>query len=116
MKRKNNVDELIKKMAADNHKLRLELKDAREALTQVSVLTDQVLVATAEKYGTEVRDEESGDIIGYRLEIPKTLVMNALKDYEVKTEFNKDTDRYIYGAVKRIHVLQAAEQIPQQED
>ena len=115
MAKRANTDELIKKMAADNHKLRLELKEVHEALTQVALLTDQVLVATAEKYGTEVKDED-GEAIGFRLEIPKNLVMNALKDYEVKTEFNHDTDKYIFGAVKRINEIPEAEQVQQPQD
>lgn len=51
------------------HQLAQEVIKLRTASAQVGEIVDGILVQVAKRYGEEVKDEETGELIGYRLKI-----------------------------------------------
>ena len=69
--------------AKEAAKLRDELKTATEAAGQMAMSFDAALIQSALSCGEKIHDEESGDFIGWRLEIPKIKPRELKEKYKV---------------------------------
>lgn len=77
-----------------------ELGNAVNGLKEIGTLLDATMVQVAIQCGTKVTDEESGEVIGYRLELPRLSVAEILAQWEVRVEWRYDGGYYI-GAVPK---------------
>lgn len=94
-----------RKKVADQAKLenqlRGELHVVRRGVEETGKLVDATLAVTAVTYGETVRDEETGDILGYRLTIPPFSVAETLARYRVSARKDERTGDYIVGVMER---------------
>ena len=94
-----------RKKVADQEKMVQMLRKNLEAMhagsTEIQRGVDAILGQTALTYGVSARDEESGDELGYRLEIPMFSVDEVLARYEVRARRDTEKDLYIIGVVPR---------------
>ena len=105
IKRLENELGRYRKKVADQAKLenqlRGELHDARHGVEETGRLVDAVLAMTAVRYGETVRDEETGDIIGFRLTIPRFSAAETLARYRISARRDELTGEYIVGVMER---------------
>lgn len=94
-----------RKKVADQQKeifgLRKQLVAAIEGSSEAHKAVDAILAQAALKYGERARDEETGEELGWRLEIPVFSVSDTIDRYEVRTRRDDTTQEYIVGVMER---------------
>lgn len=65
---------------------------------------DAILAQTSVKYGEQVKDDETGDDIGYRLVVPIFSIDDTLGRFEVKARRDVVAGEYIVGVMERREV------------
>lgn len=83
------------------NQLRGELHAARRGAEETGRLVDAVLAVTAVQYGETVRDEETGDIIGFRLTLPPFRAAETLERYRISARKDEATGDYVVGVMER---------------
>ena len=81
-----------------------ELKKARETLQvadggidELRRTADGLLAQIAITYGKKVTDEETGEVLGWRLTIDKFSVADVLGKYTVAANYDPLRDKYVVG-------------------
>ena len=76
-------------------------RDAGAGLTGLSRSMDATLACVALKYGEVVKDEETSEVLGYRLELGKFDIEQTLAQYTVHTGWNEDKTGYTVGVMAK---------------
>ena len=87
----------VERQAAEIKQLKEKLAKHAVADRQLSYCLDEALAKTAVTYGTACHDEETGELLGYNLELPAKLE----RKYEVHTKV--EGDHYLIGALEEHH-------------
>ena len=93
-----------RKKVADDAKEKRELKEQLDAFqrgsNQVHKLVDALLVCMAQTYGVKVTDDETGEELGWRLELAQKPDTQLLQRYEVRTRASENGG-YTVGVLPR---------------
>lgn len=76
-------------------------ENAVEANMEMHKAVDAILARLAVKYGRKVKDEETGEVIGFRVTVPVFSVDDTLRQYEVRTRKNAAAGKYTVGVMER---------------
>lgn len=94
-----------RKKVADQNKLlqraKKDLETAEKGTLELNRVVDTLLTQMALTHGTPVQDEESGEKLGYRLELPLYSVAELHSRYEVRARVDKEKMMYIIGVAPR---------------
>lgn len=89
------------KKVADQAKeiARLQEREAElgRAITEISRQANAFRIRLALKYGVEVRQEESGDLLGWRLTLDKYDITETLNEFETKMSWDATGEGYTIG-------------------
>lgn len=78
---------------------REELQALCQANRELSCLMDNILIAIAVRYG-QARTQ-GGEVLGYRLTIPREHLLDGAKSYEVKARKDEKAGEFVIGVVRR---------------
>lgn len=81
--------------------LREKLCEVDKGSAELNKAMDAILAQTAFRYGERVKDEETGEELGWRLPLPMFSVAETLEQYEVRTRRDETTQEYIVGVMER---------------
>lgn len=94
-----------RKKVADQNKaigdLEKRLEGAAAANIEVHKAIDAILAQAAVRYGERVRDDETGEEVGWRMVVPVFSVDDTLGQYEVRTRKDEAAGEYIVGVMER---------------
>lgn len=94
-----------RKKVADQDRIIKGLEDMVETANagdrQMHMAVDAILAQAAVKYGAPVRDEESGEPLGYRLVLPAFSIEKTLNRFEVRARRDEEAAEYVIGAMER---------------
>lgn len=97
-----------RKKVADQEKvikgLEERAENAVEANREIHKAVDAILARLAVKYGERVKDEETGEVIGFRVSVPAFSVDETLGQYEVRTRKDETAGEYTVGVMERREV------------
>lgn len=100
----HEIGRYVKKIN-DQAKVIKDLEDILETATAANKeahrAVDAILAQTAVKYGEQVKDDETGDDIGYRLVVPIFSIDDTLGRLEVKARRDVEAGEYIVGVMER---------------
>lgn len=74
---------------------------AVKANVEANMAVDAILAQIAVKYGARVKDEETGEFIGFSVSVPVFSVDDTLRLYEVRTRKDEAAGEYIVGVMER---------------
>lgn len=99
---KNRITFLEKLIAKEREAREATEKRATEGIAQLSKASDAWLAAMIHKYGVKVKDEETGEVIGVRLQIDKDAIAHQLEAGEkvMVKENPRNKKTYLLGIVK----------------
>ena len=80
-------------------KLRAKVRQADAAGEELRRMLDAILIQTAISYGACEKDEETGDVLGWRLELPDVAVEDTLGKYTLKA--SKSEGKLTLGAFEK---------------
>lgn len=94
-----------RKKVADQEKSIRKLAEREENAVKASIeahmAVDAILARLAVKYGEPVKDEETGEVIGFRVSVPVFSVDDTLRQYEVRTRRDAAAGEYTVGVMER---------------
>ncbi len=82
----------VSRLREHNEMLDAGAKDLRKA-------SDALLVALGRRFGEEVYDDETGELIGWRISLERPSV-EALKDHRISARIDQETDRMVIGIIR----------------
>lgn len=88
----------LKLFKARAEEARTKVNAIAEGSLQLQAATDALTAAIAVQYGTEVKDD-SGAVIGYRLELPRFNIAELLAKYNIKASQDPVTGDYTIGVI-----------------
>lgn len=102
---KHELGRWQKKVADQDKALRLqhrELMEARAGNQEVQGLIDGLLTAVVLRCGERAKDPDTGEEIGYNLELPVFSVEEMRAKYEIHARANKEAGTYVLGVLERV--------------
>lgn len=82
-------------------KLRDELENAHAGAIQLQAASDALATAVALRYGEVVKDDETGEEIGWRLTVPMFSMLEMREKYEIHARRDEAENAYILGVSQR---------------
>lgn len=89
------------RLAGEVAQLRETLRRQDEGTAQLHLAANGLLCQTALTYGREVADEETGEVLGRRLELPLYDAGELMARYEIHARRDREQGKYFVGVVEK---------------
>jgi len=81
--------------------LKDDLATADKGMDELRQAMDAILAQVGVAAGKEIKDEESGELLGWRITIPQVPVSATLEKYEVRATLDRRAKEYTIGVLLR---------------
>lgn len=90
----------VKEQAEELRMANRKLEDALDGVQELRVAVDAIICSLSKQYGERVKDESTGEVIGYRIHVAYPFAMDS--QFSIRCSKQPESHEMTIGLIKKI--------------